>query len=744
MLRPAVLLDAAMTVYEARRRLAQHGLWLDPADDAAQDVLDAFVERRRSAAERASAATHHNVPMPDMSAARQALEQPLDDAWIAIRREEALTVYWYAYPAEHVLHELREVDGHVSITSALNLHETGRADTEQVDVVTSSPTLAEDFAGVVLRGTEFVAVSEPRPVPRMQAPGMPDSFGTGDTSRSAQPSPAGAAPPASAPPPASPPPPTMAQATAPPPADPATRPLVEVSAYPRVEHPEQVAVAQPFDLSIGLGRTVMAGHVDTGPMVLTAPTGTATLPVEIQIVADGFLAPNGWQHVLNVSVTDPFSAVLAVPLIPQSQDTPVKARTITVHFAYDGVTRGSITRYLAVVMPGIIMPPADPRGIDMLQHQPDAPSITVAPSAGVPDIELNIAKADGNVARGTFLCTIRNAHGISVPDAALPVDLGSDPRTFARQLIDEMPRNDGGELLQFMVEGAGDLIAKQLPQEFWQILRDVHAAVGNTRALTLQLNSADPYVPWELALVDPPLDPSRVPVLAAQVSMGRWILGDAAVAAPPRAALQVRSLAVMAGMYMAATSGLKKLPKAEEEVTELETAYKSRGALRYDCSAPALSSLLSASIGGGAQVVHFAGHGQVDPLRPGDAALFLNNGTAINPMLFRRTPLGRNNSPFMFLNACMVGVGGEMLGDYGGFPGNCLAGNFTGLIAPLWAVNDVIAKWVALEFYRQAMTTPSRPVAEIMRDVRQAYAQHPNASSYLAYVYYGNPFLTLS
>jgi len=517
-----------------------------------------------------------------------------------------------------------------------------------------------------------------------------------------------------------------------------------VTAYPRVEHPEQVAVGVPFDLTVGLGSTVMAGQTDSGPMVLSAPSGATTIDVDIQVVADGFQSPNGWRHVLQVSVADPFSAAVALSMIPDLQDTPIRARAITVHYAYDGVTRGSITRYLAVVMPGIVLPPADPRGLDLLQHQPAAPSITMTASTAVPDVELNIAKADGNVARGTFLCTMRNAHGIAVPDAAIAIDLGSDARTFARQLIDEMPRNDGGDLLQFMVEGSGDLIARQLPSEFWQMLRAVHAVVGDSRAVTLQLNSADPYVPWELALVDPPLDPARVNILAAQVSMGRWILGDAAVPSPPRTSLQVSSFAVMAGMYMAATSGLKKLPKAEEEVAELESVYKMRGVIRYEATAPALSTLLSASVGGGAQLVHFAGHGQVDPLRPGDAALFLSNGTALNPMLFRRTALGRKNAPFMFLNACMVGVGGEMLGDYGGFPGNCLAGNFTGFIAPLWAVNDVIAKWVALEFYRQAMATPARPVAEIMRDVRQAYAQHPNASSYLAYVYYGNPFLTLS
>jgi CHAT domain-containing protein len=143
-------------------------------------------------------------------------------------------------------------------------------------------------------------------------------------------------------------------------------------------------------------------------------------------------------------------------------------------------------------------------------------------------------------------------------------------------------------------------------------------------------------------------------------------------------------------------------------------------------------------------LVHFAGHGQVDPTRPGDAALYLSDGTPLDASLFRATPLGEKHAPFMFLNACMVGTAGTMLGDYDGFPGNCLAGNFTGLVAPIWAVNDVIARWIATEFYREALAATPRPVAEILRDLRQQFATHANASSYLAYVYYGNPYLTFS
>jgi CHAT domain-containing protein len=148
---------------------------------------------------------------------------------------------------------------------------------------------------------------------------------------------------------------------------------------------------------------------------------------------------------------------------------------------------------------------------------------------------------------------------------------------------------------------------------------------------------------------------------------------------------------------------------------------------------------------GGVQLVHFAGHGEVDPTRPGDAALFLSNGRPMDPMFLRYSKLGKQHAPFIFLNACMVGVGGQMLGDAGGFPGNCLAGGFTALVAPLWAVNDTVAKSVAIDFYQALLATGSgRTVAELMRDVRGRYNSSAPVSSYLAYVFYGNPNLKVA
>jgi hypothetical protein len=96
----------------------------------------------------------------------------------------------------------------------------------------------------------------------------------------------------------------------------------------------------------------------------------------------------------------------------------------------------------------------------------------------------------------------------------------------------------------------------------------------------------------------------------------------------------------------------------------------------------------------------------------------------------------------------MIGIGGELLGDMGGFPGNCLKGGFGGVLGALWEVDDRVAKDVALEFWRRAMPASGKPepVAAILRDLRAKYVVDPATvpiATYLAYVYYGHPRLTL-
>jgi hypothetical protein len=38
-----------------------------------------------------------------------------------------------------------------------------------------------------------------------------------------------------------------------------------------------------------------------------------------------------------------------------------------------------------------------------------------------------------------------------------------------------------------------------------------------------------------------------------------------------------------------------------------------------------------------------------------------------------------------------IRIGGQLLGDMGGFPGNCLKGGFGGVVGALWEVDDAVA-----------------------------------------------------
>jgi len=724
-----------MSARDALRRLAKHGYWIDPRSPVPRAWLEEYAAEIRKVASRRPALAAMSsssesflrddrgprLDPADMSLddAARMLARPVEGGRVVIRRQEGVTIFWYARDVERVLQELNAQPDE-SVMVALQLHEYEADPAEQAAAMDESS--ASRFVGVILNGQNPIAVGEPGLARSMSVPRSGVSRSAGTTSSD-----------------------EFLLGITPAPTD----PHIEVHAYPMLDAPRVVAVGKPFDLVIGLADSPVPGVQATGQLVLKAPAGTTTIPVNVHVVADNFEVSGAWHVTLPVLVAKPTKARVVVRLTPLPQDEPVRLTSLIVHFLMDGVARGSAARHIIVERQPGAAPKADDRGTHWQDAESSPPTLTLASAANGPDIEVDIAKPDGNAAKGTYRCVIRNAHGVPVTDASLGIDLGDDAKTFAKRLIDEMRQFGTNEIVDNLLESVGAIVAAKLPPEFSTTLRGVAARVKG-RPITLQLNSAEPYVPWELALVDPPLDPKRPKYLAAQVVMGRWILGDSAVASPPKQDLDVKAMAIMAGMYNA-TTGLRPLPKALEEAEALAKSYEAMPAVPLGSTLSDLKSLLDASLVhmfkpvGGVEVVHFAGHGEVDPTRPGDAALFLSTGQPLTPLFFRRSKLGENHQPFIFLNACMVGTGGEMLGDFGGFPGACLAGGFSALVAPLWAVNDDVAMSFALNFYKEALVQGgARSVAEVLRDLRSNYNSDKPVPSYLAYVYYGNPYLTLA
>ena len=413
------------------------------------------------------------------------------------------------------------------------------------------------------------------------------------------------------------------------------------------------------------------------------------------------------------------------------------------------------------------LPAASGLGTPWLAQPATASALSVSSGDSPVDLTIELAKPDRNAANGRYICRLTSPHAIPMDAGPHEIDLGNDAKTFAKSVVDEVRARAGDVLIDTLFHALGDLVSEKLPPAVFAALRAVAQRVAPNPPAVLFV-SAEPYVPWELARIDPPLEAGRPPFLGAQTLLGRWVRDGSAAASPgvassatlriekpptqPPATITVENMAVMAGLYMAA-AGLRRLPSAEAEAQAL---VKNHDGLALAASSQALKQLLDATLErdfkriGGAGAVHFAGHGEFDPARPDSAMMFLSDGKPLSSLLFRGTNYGPDLQPLLFLNACMIGIGGQLLGDMGGFPGNCLRGGFGGVLGALWEVDDTIAAEIGVEFWRRALPpdgATGEPVAAILRDLRAKYSEDANAvpeSTYLSYVYYGHPRLTLT
>lgn len=696
-----------------------------------------------------------------------------------LRRQKDLEVFWYVYSTFELLREIQLQDESQTLEQALEhtplgFHEYTSTEARQVDKIDSAEGV---FQGVILDGNQVVGVAIPDPVARGAADEdgelegsefVPESSGGGMSPESAVESTAGPARRTGA---------TRRGATraAPPKPVPAgvaeelgrggmgvvyrsggprMRPRVTgtaepveppkpFEAHPFLEAPQIVAPKQQFDLVIGLSRAAVEG-VHGGPISVSLPSGIQVFDLEAHVVADGFKAPTGWRRILKVSRQDPDSARVRVALVAPDTQQDVVLSSLIVHFSYQGSPCGMAWRNIAVRRPAAH---AAAGSGSWVEGEASPSTLLVAEQGPAADLTVCISKPDGNFSGGRFCWTFQSPHAVELPVESLPMDLGTDAGSFAKLCVDTIHQSDGSALIENVLEGQGQIIADKMPTEFWSILRKISNHAGGTRKVpTVLLLSEESQVPWELALVDPPLDSRKPPYLGAQVSLGRWILGRPGPPLPPARRVEVKEMAVVTGDY-ASDSGLRPLPNAVAEGKALQKRY---GAIALTAQEADVKALLDGSLKKNDQVVavesiHFACHGQADPSRPEYNYILLNKGRPLSHLLFRAPKVGKTAKPFLFLNACQVGQSGELLGDYSGFAGSSLRAGFRGFVAPLWSVNDVIAEKIALRFYELVFESPTS-VGEAMRKLRAGYktgTPAPPISTYLAYVYYGHPELIL-
>ncbi len=496
------------------------------------------------------------------------------------------------------------------------------------------------------------------------------------------------------------------------------------SSYARIDAPDAVVADDEFVLVVGLSAEPVAGVVG-GPLV-RPPTSIGPYTLVVQAVADGFALADGgsWRRELPVTVAEPYPTV-TYRLRADRLAAEVWSRSIQALFSVDGQTMGMAVRSVAIVARRELLGVVPESGPDAER----ASVVGVAPQRDAADLTVRIVHGE-STSGGRLLWTFESTVGVVVPDAPIASDIGSHPADFARQLIAGVAAHRGKVTLVPFLNGIGETVSEQMPAEFFTLLAAVATRVEG-RSPRVLLLSEEPYVPWELAALDPLLDPSAPAFLSAQTDVGRWVLGQRRPALPPPRELDIGDVAVVSGEYPTASW---RLVEAEAEAAEITQRWSA-----WPVNAVATSVLDCLTGTPPADVIHFAVHGSYAPEGVLEG-LILVDGDTLDPMAVKGCRFA--HAPLVFLNACQVGSSNEVLGDYAGLAEAFLHAGAVAVIAPLWSIDDAAAKDLALRFYAGVFDEGRSPAA-VLRDERCGY-NRPGAdvaATRLAYQYFGHPAL---
>jgi CHAT domain-containing protein len=95
--------------------------------------------------------------------------------------------------------------------------------------------------------------------------------------------------------------------------------------------------------------------------------------------------------------------------------------------------------------------------------------------------------------------------------------------------------------------------------------------------------------------------------------------------------------------------------------------------------------------------------------------------------------------PLVFLNSCGTGQMVPSLAGGAGFPRSFGIIGAYAIVAPLWPVDDKLARDVALELYGEALKPDAKPIAEILREIRSRGYEERDADTFAAYCFFGDP-----
>jgi hypothetical protein len=495
---------------------------------------------------------------------------------------------------------------------------------------------------------------------------------------------------------------------------------------------------------------------DEQPVIVAGAPPQLTFVV--QVAGFGFTFPAGIRRDLTVNRDDPTGVTVQFTVVPTEVNRRA-TRTIEVSFEYDGERCGQAWQDVVVTNPaaGEGSPAPRPRlEPDTAQRRSGGTGVTLSVDGRPPSLTVEIRSEAG---KQQLEWIFHTRAGVPRPAGRVLTGLEQpSAQAFAEMVMAQLPEAEGSKALPNVVRGMGMVINRPIPVEFWAAVEATWRTVPEGESPSLLIITSEPFVPWELAWVDaasvdPALFPDGMPEgpLGAMWQVGRWVppmrrrRGPDRPPTPPQASIDVDAMAVVIGDY-AADQNIRELPSAVDEGRSIALRYRG---MPLTVSEGDVDRLMNAELErDGApyapQAVHFASHGEVSTDQQQYTGIILTGGRRLDILTVEGSRVGQASGPFVFLNACQVGTASSILSSYGGLAGAFLGAGCRGFLAPLWNVDDDVAKEIALSFYDSTLRQ-GLPVGEAVRRIRAEFGDGGKGSATpLAYVFYGHPELRMN
>jgi hypothetical protein len=507
-----------------------------------------------------------------------------------------------------------------------------------------------------------------------------------------------------------------------------------IERYPEVEVTGRVLPRQELKVSVDLKLRATASTGVDALVIDGLDPGWQEMYVRARLVAP-FLSisrdkQEGEIKVRNGQSSIPFTFSCNVrPDLPAA----VEEFDLLVNFFYNGRYLGSTVRILHLgedlgLHPAIKTDAAASQPAESKNPKPK--SLHIERAAPAPKLTVVISHPRG-LGKGELLWQMQVPDDVREFCTALPpkltgdTDLGPDPETFVKGIVKALEQKKVGRHVD-LFEGIGQRIYEKSPQAF----KDTYWAMVSCfdQTFPIQFVTDEPYVPWEFMLPSKD-EETGARCLAINHPVARWLVDYESKRATK---LPSGSIITIAPNYPSGWE-VEPLPAARVESDTIKNVF---GAIQvpgiYAEVMGVFEDLRNVDVG----ILHFAGHG-ADLSDPNNAAILLEDRENVTVLEVRRpkTLLGKRRRTLAFFNVCRGGTIGETLGTVGGWAEALINKEFSGFIAPMWAIYDQNAATVSTKFLN-SIRNDKRTVAEALRQIREEYGTY--SPTYLSYIFYGD------